>query len=95
MVEIHYIHNHLVMKARNSELVILPAHVSHLHNLKEYDEFQVYLEATALLNRTARKLYKSWCKKNPNLFKRIYKIIHENSNETVTPSDTTKEKVSN
>ena len=65
----------LVLRARNSELVILAEHVSNLQKLTNIEAFSQYFLQEALLNRPARKLFQAWLRKDLSLWKRIFAEI--------------------
>ena len=66
----------IILKAQNSELLVLKEHVDALKQLNDHQKFCDYFLYTALLNRSARKLFESWLRKNPTLWERIYKEVH-------------------
>lgn len=68
----------LVLRARGSELLILPHHIGHLKGCKTPKEFTGYFLSNALLNRPARKLFEAWLRKDKTLWQRIYRTIHDN-----------------
>jgi|GEM_PF-1156246 len=65
----------LVLQARGSELVILEEHVAVLKGLKKSKDFIEYFRHTALVNRSARKLFEAWLRKDSSLWKRTYECI--------------------
>lgn len=67
----------VVIRARGSELIILPTYVHVLQNTAEPKEFANYFLTEALVNRPARKLFDSWLKKDMDLWKKIYNKIHK------------------
>jgi hypothetical protein len=67
----------VVIRARGSELIILPTYVHVLQNTTEPKEFANYFLTEALVNRPARKLFDSWLKKDMDLWKKIYNKIHK------------------
>jgi hypothetical protein len=76
-VEIQAIQGSLILRARGSELLILPHHVSALKGLKQPTDFTSYFLQDALLNRPARKLFEAWLRKDGDLWKRIYRTIQK------------------
>lgn len=80
-VEILPVQGTLVLRARGSELLILPQHVSELKKLKEPKDFTGYFMGSALINRPARKLFEAWLRKDVGLWKRIYHTIQKEMNE--------------
>ena len=58
-VEIIPIQGSLVLRARGSELLILPSYVAELKNRVEPKEFASYFLSAALINRPARKLFEA------------------------------------
>lgn len=65
----------IVLRARGSELLILPQHIGQLKGLNNPKEFTGYFLSNALLNRPARKLFEAWLRKDKSLWQRIYKTI--------------------
>ena len=78
-VEIIPIHESLVLRARGSELLIIPIHVQELKTLKDPKSFSQYFTASALVNRPARKLFEAWVRKDPTVWKRLFATVHENA----------------
>ncbi|MGE0171137.1 MAG: hypothetical protein AB7T49_00045 [Oligoflexales bacterium] len=76
-VEIQAIQGSLILRARGSELLILPHHVSALKSLKQPTDFTSYFLQDALINRPARKLFEAWLRKDGDLWKRIYRTIQK------------------
>lgn len=76
-VEILPVQGTLVLRARGSELLILPVHVTELKQLREPKDFTSYFMKAALINRPARKLFEAWLRKDMGLWKRIYHTIGE------------------
>lgn len=69
----------IVLQARASELLILPQHVLALGESKSPKEFSEYFMAEALVNRSARKLFQAWLRKDRNLWQRLYRTIRDES----------------
>lgn len=67
----------LVLRARGSELLILPQHIGELKSAKNPKEFTNYFLTNALLNRPARKLFEAWLRKDKTLWQRIYRTIQK------------------
>lgn len=80
-VQIFYAEGAMMLRSKGSELLIIPQYVSHLQTLKDPKDFVAYFEKTALMNRSARKLFMSWAKKDPQLWNSIYKTVHTNANK--------------
>lgn len=80
-VEIMYSHGAVILRARNSELLILQQHVKALHSLKQPREFSQYFMQEALLNRPARKLFEAWLRKDKTVWPRLFKTVQENFKE--------------
>lgn len=76
-VEIIPIHESLVLRARGSELLIIPVHVRELKSLKDPKAFSQYFTTNALVNRPARKLFEAWLRKDPTVWKRLFTTVHE------------------
>jgi hypothetical protein len=77
-VEIMFTHGMLLLRARNSELLILPQHVEALQKMTGPKEFSDYFKGQALINRPARKLFEAWLKKDATLWKRIFTTLQDN-----------------
>lgn len=76
-VEIMPIQESLVLRARGSELLILPQHIKELQGKKEPKAFTHYFTDEALVNRPARKLFEAWLRKDETLWPRLFKTVHE------------------
>jgi len=76
-VEIVPFNESVVLRARGSELLILPHHVRELKGKKTPQEFTNYFTGEALINRPARKLFEAWLRKDSTLWPRLYKTVHE------------------
>lgn len=76
-VQIVPIQDTLVLRARGSELFILPQHIVSLKATSDFRTFCEYFMAKALINRPARKLFEAWLRKDPGVWKRIFKTVHE------------------
>lgn len=76
-VEILPVQETLVLRARGSELLILPSHIKELKELSKPRDFSQYFRAEALLNRPARKLFEAWLRKDHTLWSRLYKVVHK------------------
>lgn len=77
----------LVLQAKGSEILILPDHVSVLKGLKKSTDFIEYFKYTSLLNRSARKLFEAWLKKDNSLWKKIYDTVSKMDDVEVTKVD--------
>lgn len=86
-VEILPVQDTLVLRARGSELLILPHHVHKLKALSKPKEFSSYFHGEALVNRPARKLFEAWLRKDDSLWKRIYITIHKEMTLGEAPKD--------
>ncbi len=82
-VELYAIQNALVLRARGVELLVLPNHVSELQKLTEPKQFADYFLQRAMVNRSARKLFEAWLKKDQTLWKRIYHSVMNDFKEQV------------
>lgn len=76
-VEIVPVQESVVLRARGSELLILPHHVRHLKSCEKPKDFSEYFRSEALVNRPARKLFEAWLRKDDSLWKRLYICIHK------------------
>lgn len=74
-VEIHPIHDAVVLRKSGSELLILASHVTELKKRKTAKEFSEYFMSEALINRPARKLFENWLRKEGDLWRRIYHSV--------------------
>jgi len=84
-VEILTIQESLILRAAGSELLILPNHVSELKKKQTPRDFTAYFMGETLVNRSARKLFEAWLRKDQGLWQRIYKTVQtvEVSEETL------------
>lgn len=76
-VEILPVQETIVLRARGSELLILPHHVKELKGMTKPKDFSEYFRAEALVNRPARKLFEAWLRKDGTLWPRLYQTIHK------------------
>ena len=76
-VEIFHNQGTVVLRARASELLILPYYVKELQGLKKPQAFADFFKNQALVNRPARKLFEAWLRKDATLWPRLFKTIHE------------------
>ncbi len=76
-VEILPVQETIVLRARGSELLILPHHVKKLKGLEKPRDFSQYFRAEALVNRPARKLFEAWLRKDQTLWPRLYQTVHK------------------
>ena len=74
----------VVLRARNSELLILPQHVFQLKQMNEPQLFSRYFLDQALVNRPARKLFEAWLRKDKSVWPRLFKTVH---NEAEFPKE--------
>lgn len=89
-VEILHDQGAIFMRAKRSELLILPVHVKALKELEEPAKFSEYFVQKALVNRPARKLFQAWLRKETDLWPRLFKIVH-NEVEIVDDNPETEE----
>ncbi len=75
-VEIYSAEGAIVLRAKGSELLILPQYITHLQTVKDPKAFVDYFTSEALVNRPARKLFQAWAKKDASLWNRIYSTVH-------------------
>ncbi|RZA25440.1 MAG: hypothetical protein EOP10_06890 [Proteobacteria bacterium] len=80
-VELYPIQNSLILRARGVELLVLPVHIEALKEKKDSKAFAEYFLQTAMVNRSARKLYEAWLKKDSSLWKRVYHSVMNDFNE--------------
>jgi len=76
-VEIVTLQDSVVLRARGSELLILPHHVKELKGKKVPRDFTAYFTDEALINRPARRLFEAWLRNDETLWPRLYKTIHD------------------
>ena len=76
-VEILPVQESIVLRARGSELLILPHHVHKLKDLAKPRDFSQYFRGEALVNRPARKLFEAWLRKDHTLWPRLYQVVHK------------------
>jgi hypothetical protein len=86
-VELYYHQDFAILRARGSELLILPQHVTALQKLSSSKEFSEYFMNTALVNRPARKLFQAWLRKDASLWTRLFKLIHDNGKQSAASSE--------
>jgi hypothetical protein len=86
-VEILPIQDSVVLRARGSELLILPQHVRALKDLTKPKDFSQYFRDEALLNRPARKLFEAWLRKDQTLWPRLYTLIHKEMDLSAVSKD--------
>ena len=86
-VQIIYTQGALLLRHKHSELVIIPQHVENLQKIQDPKEFSRYFLDYALVNRSARKLFIAWVKKDSSLWKSIYTNIHDNKEESEKKAD--------
>lgn len=87
-VEVYYIQGAVVLRSKGAELFILPEYIEHLQTLKDPKQFTAYFRDKALVNRSARKLFIAWERKDPDMWNKIYSTIHKNAGkkDTVNPA---------
>ncbi len=89
-VELYAVQNSLILRARGVELLVLPGHITELKSLKDTKEFADYFLKKAMVNRSARKLFEAWLRKDNTLWRRIYhSVMHdfeEQKEETAAPA---------
>ncbi len=87
-VEIHAIHDAVVLRKAGSELLILSSHVTELKKRQSAKEFSSYFMSEALINRPARKLFENWLRKDSDLWRRLFKTVQtlEQSSEATQES---------
>ena len=77
-VELFPIQSSLVLRARGVELLVLSHHVDALKVRKDTKAFAEYFLQEAMVNRSARKLFEAWLKKDATLWRRIYhSVMHD------------------
>lgn len=95
-VELYPIQNSLILRARGVELLVLSQHIVELKARKDTKEFADYFLKRAMVNRSARKLFEAWLRKDTTLWRRIYhSVMHdfEENKEETTEAPFTAEKV--
>lgn len=89
-VELYPIQNSLILRAGGTELLVLSHHVAELKVRKDTKEFAAYFLQKAMVNRSARKLFEAWLKKDSTLWRRIYhSVMHdfEENQEAAEPAE--------
>ncbi len=76
-VEIYCRNENVILRARNSEILILPTYTRVLRTLTEPKAFSDYFLQEALINRPARKLFEAWLRKDNTLWPRLFQNIQE------------------
>ena len=76
-IQIVPIEDAVVLKDRSSELLILPDHVIFLKSFSKSKDFAKYFLDQALMNRSARKLYEAWLRRDSNLWRKLYETIRD------------------
>lgn len=74
-VEIYCRNENVILRARNSEILILPTYTRVLRTLTEPKAFSEYFLQEALINRPARKLFEAWLRKDNTLWPRLFQNI--------------------
>ena len=74
-VEIYCRNENVILRARNSEILILPTYARVLRTLTEPKAFSEYFLQEALINRPARKLFEAWLRKDNTLWPRLFQNI--------------------
>lgn len=80
-IEIFYIQNTLIFRQKHSELIIIPQHVDNLKTLEDPKAFSQYFLEHALVNRSARKLFTAWLRKDSGLWKKTYEILRRGEDD--------------
>ena len=93
-IQIIFTQGALLLRHKHSELVIIPQHVENLQKITEPKKFSQYFLEYALVNRSARKLFIAWVKKDAGLWKGIYENIHNNKKEGENSENNIEEKES-
>ncbi len=86
-VEILPVQETIVLRARGSELLILPHHVQKLKEMAKPRDFSQYFRAEALVNRPARKLFEAWLRKDHTLWPRLYQTVHKEMDEVAAKDE--------
>src|SRR3989338_473492 len=85
-VEIYCRNENVILRARNSEILILPTYTRVLRTLTEPKAFSDYFLQEALMNRPARKLFEAWLRKDNTLWPRLFQNIQTH---VALPDETT------
>ncbi len=75
VVDIHVYEQNLILRGSSSELLILSSYVQELKKRLEPQGFSEFFMTEALVNRSARKLFESWVKKDTSLWPRLFKTV--------------------
>lgn len=84
-VELYAVQSSLILRARGVELLVLPGHIVELKNLKDTKAFADYFLKKAMVNRSARKLFEAWLRKDNTLWRRIYHSVMHDFEEQAEP----------
>ena len=76
-IQIVAVEEAVVLKDRSSELLILPDHVVFLKSFSKSKDFAKYFLEEALMNRSARKLYEAWLRKDKGLWRNLYEVVRD------------------
>ena len=76
-VELIPIQGSLILRARGSELLIMPQYIASLQQASKPQDFSKIFMSEALINRPARKLFEAWLRKDKTLWNRLYNTIHK------------------
>jgi hypothetical protein len=72
-VNLEWVRNNLVLRRGITQILIDAEKVQSLRTQSEEDSFNNYFMNTALVNREARRTFKSWEKKDPDLLNKLFK----------------------
>ena len=72
IVDLEWNRNNLILKRGQSSLVINPENVQSLRTMDSEENFTQFFLNSALQNREARRVFKSWERKDKDLLKKIY-----------------------
>ena len=90
-VSIRVFENHLLLRSGHAELLVTPEHLENLSATEDKRAFARYFLEQALVNRPARKLFKSWLRKDGELWTKVYLAIMREKNkqqmEQAEPAD--------
>lgn len=74
-VEMYPVQGAVVLRQKSSELLIMPEHVEKLFKSQDREHFQQYFLHTALLNRSARKVFEAWARKDRSIWQRLEQAV--------------------
>lgn len=75
VIDIEWNRNNLILKRGDSRILIEPDKIQELRIQEDESSFEAYFLTKALANREARRVFKSWERKDDELIKKLFKEI--------------------